>query len=47
MTKMCFFDESNNNMIVNTFKVLKRRDREKLFMDIPINRCIPKGYSLQ
>jgi len=32
---MCFFDKSNNSMIVNGIKeLLSRRDREELFMGI-------------
>jgi len=36
MIKMCFFDKSNNNMIVNACKqLLNGTDREKLFKGIP------------
>jgi len=36
MIKMCFFDKSNNSMIVNALKqLLNRRDSEKLFTGIP------------
>ena len=29
MIKMCFFDKSNNSMIVNAFKLLSRKDSER------------------
>jgi len=36
MMKMCFFDKSNNSMMVNALKqLLNRRKREKLFTSIP------------
>jgi len=36
MIKMCFFDKSNNSMIVNALKqLLNRRDCEKLITGIP------------
>ena len=36
MTKMCFFDKSDNSMIVDALnQLLNRSEREKLFAGVP------------